>query len=110
MIGAQNGQTLSLIVTDRAGNSSLPSTLTVEPPLPPDPATVAPPLDRTVATTLIDSASFLFTGPTPIQIGVAAGTIEASAIRIAKQVLEFEPRKGLANKIKAPGIGYKLCP
>ncbi|HEY6873326.1 MAG TPA: RHS repeat-associated core domain-containing protein [Geobacteraceae bacterium] len=44
--------------------------------LPPDPATIAPPVDRTVATTVAASTAFLYTGNNPIQTGVAPGTIE----------------------------------
>ena len=44
--------------------------------LPPDPATVAPPLDRSVATLLYGATSFLYSGPNPIQTGVALGSIE----------------------------------
>jgi RHS repeat-associated protein len=55
--------------------------ITVNPPvdtgLPPDPATVAPPIDRSVATTLQAATEFLYTGSNPIQTGVAPGTIEA---------------------------------
>ncbi len=43
---------------------------------PPDPATVAPPLDPTTGTSLRDSSSFLYTGDNPIQTGVLSGTIE----------------------------------
>jgi RHS repeat-associated protein len=46
------------------------------PPLPPDPVTVAPPLDRSVATTLAAATEFLYTGNNPIQTGVAPGTID----------------------------------
>ena len=45
--------------------------------LPPDPVTVAPPVDPTVATTVARSTEFLYTGPNPIQTGVAPGTIDA---------------------------------
>jgi RHS repeat-associated protein len=45
-------------------------------PPPPDPATVAPPADPTVMTTLGAATAFLYTGPNPIQTGVAPGTIE----------------------------------
>ncbi|HYM59277.1 MAG TPA: IPT/TIG domain-containing protein, partial [Thermoanaerobaculia bacterium] len=44
--------------------------------LPPDPATVAPPIDPTVVTTLFESTKFLYTGTNPIQTGVAPGTID----------------------------------
>jgi RHS repeat-associated protein len=44
--------------------------------LPPDPATVAPPVDPTVATSVHAATRFLYTGDAPIQTGVAEGTIE----------------------------------
>lgn len=43
--------------------------------LPPDPATVAPPINPTVPTTVGVALQFLYTGPAPIQTGVAAATI-----------------------------------
>jgi hypothetical protein len=45
--------------------------------VPPDPETVAPPVDPTVNTTVADSTEFLYTGEDPIQTGVVPGTIEA---------------------------------
>jgi RHS repeat-associated protein len=50
--------------------------------LPPNPATVAPAVDQTVATTLAESTEFLYSGPNPIQTlangqPLAEGTIEA---------------------------------
>jgi plastocyanin len=47
-----------------------------EPPPPPDPVDVAPPLDPTVSTSLLDATAFLYTGENPIQTGVLSGTIE----------------------------------
>ncbi len=44
--------------------------------LPPDPGTVAPPVDTTVATNIATSTEFLYTGSDPIQTGVAPDTIE----------------------------------
>jgi PASTA domain/Putative Ig domain/PKD domain len=52
--------------------------------LPPDPATVAPPIDPTVATTLDISTKFLYTGANPIQTGVAPNTIEAKRVAILR--------------------------
>jgi len=43
-------------------------------PLPPDPETVAPPIDPGVVTTVSASASFLYTGADPIQTGAAEET------------------------------------
>jgi RHS repeat-associated protein len=44
--------------------------------LPPDPATIAPAVDPTVATNIFVSTEFLYTGPDPIQTGVAPGTMD----------------------------------
>ncbi len=43
--------------------------------LPPDPSTIAPPVNTTVATNIFSSTAFLYTGSDPIQTGVAPGTI-----------------------------------
>lgn len=74
--------TVTLTVDDgRGGTNSGTTTAAVTTPvptgtgLPPDPATVAPPLSRTTATSLLDVTRFLYTGPNPIQTGVAPGTI-----------------------------------
>jgi RHS repeat-associated protein len=52
--------------------------------LPSDPATVAPTIDPTVATTLHDSTAFLYTGDNPVQTGVAPGTIEAKRAAVIR--------------------------
>jgi RHS repeat-associated protein len=44
--------------------------------LPPDPSTVAPPLDPTVSTTTYAATRFLYTGSNPIQTGVSPNAIE----------------------------------
>lgn len=66
-----------------AGASVAPGTavnliLSSGPVVPPDvPSLSAPPVDPTVATTVADATSFLYSGPNPVQTGVAPGTIEA---------------------------------
>src|SRR5215472_12835223 len=45
-------------------------------PIPPDPATVAPPLTQGVATDFASSISFLYSGSNPIQTGIQAGSIQ----------------------------------
>ena len=52
--------------------------------LPPDPVTVAPPIDQTVATTVHASTAFLYTGSNPIQTGVAPGTIELKRVAVLR--------------------------
>jgi len=83
-LAAQTGDSLSITATDAAGNVSSTSTTTVQPTLPPDPVVVAPPIDRTIATTVAGSAAFLYSGTNPIQTGVAAGTIEAKRIAVLR--------------------------
>src|SRR5215831_15123022 len=101
-IAAQGGDTLSLVVTDATGQSSPATTVTVGSGLPPDPATVAPPLDRSVATTLALATAFLYSGPTPIQIGVAPGTIVPQRVAVLRgQVLD---RTGAA----LPGVQISI--
>ena len=75
---------ITVIATDGAGNADT-VTRTVTRlegvALPPDPSTVAPPVDPTVATTLFAATEFLYTGADPIQTGVAAGSI--NPVRVA---------------------------
>jgi RHS repeat-associated protein len=52
--------------------------------LPPDPATVAPPLDPTVATSTYAATQFLYTGANPIQTGVAPGTIAPKRVAVLR--------------------------
>ncbi len=52
--------------------------------LPPDPATVAPRMDPTVATDNASATSFLYSGANPIQTGVAPGTIEARRVAVIR--------------------------
>ncbi|TAN69205.1 MAG: PASTA domain-containing protein, partial [Magnetospirillum sp.] len=63
---------------------ALTVSLGAEIPLPPDPASVAPPLDPTVATTLDAATEFLHTGANPIQTGVAPGTLEAKRAAVLR--------------------------
>ncbi len=62
---AGNLQTIDLTVTRIADTG-----------LPPDPETVAPPVEAGVSATVFDSTAFLYTGADPIQTGVAPGTIQ----------------------------------
>lgn len=70
---------MRLAATDTVYTASDDVVITVNPdptPLTPDPVTVAPPINPTVTTTLGAATQFLYTGPNPIQTGVAAGTIQ----------------------------------
>ena len=50
----------------------------------PPPVLTAPPLDTTVVTTVGDGTEFLYTGPNPIQTGVAPGTINKMRAAVLK--------------------------
>lgn len=52
--------------------------------LPPDPETVATPINPTTPTNLGQSTAFLYTGPDPIQTGVAPGTISPVRAGVVK--------------------------
>src|SRR5215213_873091 len=52
--------------------------------LPPDPVSVAPPLDLSVATDIKTSTEFLYTGTNPIQTGVTPGRIEVRRVGILR--------------------------
>ena len=52
--------------------------------IPPDPATVAPPVAQGVATAIEAATEFLYTGANPIQTGVAPGTIEARRVVVLR--------------------------
>jgi hypothetical protein len=57
---------------------------TVNPELPPAPATVAPPLDRSVATSVLAASTFLYTGDHPIQTGVDPATIDGRRVAVLR--------------------------
>jgi RHS repeat-associated protein len=80
--------------------------------LPPDPATVAPTIDPTVATTTFAATQFLYTGNNPIQTGVAQGTIDAKhAAVIRGKVMDKTnaPLSGVAISIlNHPEFGQTL--
>jgi RHS repeat-associated protein len=74
----------------------------LEPGLPPDPATVAPPVDPAVATAIGESTEFLYTGSNPIQTGVAAGTIEPRRAAVIRgRVLD-------RNNAPLPGVTLSI--
>lgn len=88
----EGDNTFAFSAIDRAGNTGiLEVTVAYEPPAgggpPPDPATVAPPLDRTVATDLFTSVEFLWTGSRPVQAGVAPGAIERQRVAVIRGTL-----------------------
>ncbi len=80
--------------------------------LPPNPETVAPPIDPTVTTTLADSTEFIYTGDNPVQTGVAPGTIEeqrAAVIRGRVLDRDNKPLPGVTvTVLDHPELGQTL--
>jgi len=77
--------------------------------LPPDPSRVAPALSSSAATSLFDATAFLYTGPTPIQTGVALGTIESRRVAVIRGRVRTrvgEPLPGVRVSVLAhPELG-----
>jgi YD repeat-containing protein len=92
--------------------ATMTPTATPSPTVPPDPALIAPPLDRSVATTVFDATAFLYTGPDAIQTGVAPGVIEPQRSAVLRgRVLQRDgsPLRGVTIAIAgAPQFGSTL--
>jgi RHS repeat-associated protein len=115
-IAAPADRVVTVTATDAAGNATtVTRTLGQESAgggLPPDPATVAPALDRTVATTLASSTAFLYSGTNPIQTGVAATTInpyQAAVIRGRLVARDGTPLPGVTvSVLNRPEFGQTI--
>lgn len=79
-LGAQFGDAMTVVVIDNAGNLSPEQTVIAVP----DPLLIAPPVDQTVATTVADATTFLYTGPNAIQTGVAPETIQSQRAAVVR--------------------------
>ena len=85
-----------------ASSSSTPASINSTPLIPADPALVAPPLDRSVATDIFLATTFLYSGTNPIQTGVVTGTIVARCVSVLRgQVLtgDGQPLAGVTISI-----------
>jgi RHS repeat-associated protein len=74
---------LFLPLVSRSGGG-LASASVSQPQNPPDPGTVARPLDRTVATDIASGSAFLDTGNHPSQVGMAAGVIDPLRVAVLR--------------------------
>lgn len=74
---AAAGSAINLVVS--LGTSGSP---------PPDPATNAPSLDSTIATSAISATSFLYEGQNPVQPGVAPGTIVPKQVAVLRGTVQ----------------------
>ncbi len=93
--------TITVSATDAAGNATtITRTVTrqsADGSLPPDPASVAPALNRTVATTIAGATAFLYTGANPIQTGVVAGTIDPTRAAVLRGTVKTRAGAALSG-------------
>lgn len=68
-------------------------------PPPPDPATVAPPILPSVATSLSTATRFLYTGPNPIQTGVSPDTIKAERVGLLRGRVRDQGKQPITNVV-----------
>lgn len=80
--------------------------------LPPDPSTVATPIDLTVVSSISDTVQFLYSGPNPVQRGVTPGAIDRTRIAVVRgQVVAANgaPLPGVrVSWLGRPQFGYTL--
>jgi len=111
--GFNGDTTFTYRANDNLADSNIATvTISVTLALPPDPATVAPPLDQTVATNLATATSFLYTGANPIQTGVTPGTIHpkrAAVLRGKVLARDNTPLPGVKiTLLNHPELGQTL--
>ena len=96
------GSAVALVVSSGSGGGQLP----------PDPSTIAPKIDPTVATTTYAATQFLYTGANPVQTGVTPGTIEArraAVIRGRVLTRDNQPLSGVTiSLLNHPEFGQTL--
>jgi RHS repeat-associated protein len=101
---------ITFVATDQTSNITTITKTVIRVPLPPDPVSVAPQLDMTVGTLVMDATEFLYTGTDPIQKEVEPGTINKLHITILKgRVLNsnLQPLSGVKVTILGePELGY----
>lgn len=81
---ATQTRTSTLTPTTTNTRTLTPTATPTDPPVPPDPASIAPPVDMSVATDLGSATEFLYTGNNPIQTGVNAGTIDPLRVSVLR--------------------------
>ena len=106
------GSSTTTVTSTSSGPSTTsgPTTTTIPTGPPPDPATVAPVLDSSVITGFADATAFLYGGPTPIQYGVAPGTIvprRAAVLRGSVRTRDGQPIPAVDVRVlDHPELGF----
>jgi hypothetical protein len=107
--------TAGITVSDGKGGSpttTLAITVVGDATPPPNPGSVAPPVDRSVASDLATTSAFLYSGSNPLQTGVAAGTIQVQRVAVLRGkvlVRDGQPLSGVAiTVLDHPEFGQTL--
>ncbi len=105
-VAAVMDDVFEIVVIDAAGNRSTAKEAVAGPP---DPAEVAPPVDRTVASAMIDTVDFLYAGTDPVQVGLTE-TIETERIAVLRGEVtdrDGNPLRGVkVSVLDHPELGY----
>jgi len=92
--------------------ATMRATVTDGEPLPPDPVTVAPPLNLSIATSFGDSVRFLYSGTNPIQRNLAPNAIDEKRVAVLRgRVLDQDLRAASGVRITvlgSPETGHTL--
>jgi len=104
---SNGNNTIIAAATDQAGNTSTVTRIISKVPLPPDPVTVAPTLDTTVATLVMDATTFIYSGSNPIQKGVTTGAINKTQVTVLRGRVLAPINSGLDN-LPQPLPGAKI--
>ncbi|HUU04147.1 MAG TPA: RHS repeat-associated core domain-containing protein [Myxococcota bacterium] len=98
-LALDTGYSLRVEAGDAAGNWSegLEIEAHTTASLPSDPATTAPPLSGTEASSMASSVSFLYSGPDAVQTGVAAGSIKPRRVSVLRGKAVDEDAQPLAG-------------
>ncbi len=81
---SNGNNTVSVVATDQAGNTSTLIRTITKVSMPPDPITVAPKIDATIATNICDATEFLYTGSNTIQKGMTPGSISKAQVSVIR--------------------------
>ncbi|MBN1875512.1 MAG: hypothetical protein JXA33_14885, partial [Anaerolineae bacterium] len=74
----------TVYVTATSGTAWDTAVITFTDGVPVDPVMIAPPVDETVATTMLSATAFLYTGDHPIQTGVVPGIFEGKRVAVLR--------------------------
>ncbi len=102
--------TLRVDAGELCGKTATGPAATATASLPPDPATIAPPLPIAALTPFPSAVSFLYTGPNPIQTGMKTGALDDTRVSVVRgkvTACDGTPIPGVKVSVpSAPDLGW----